>query len=248
MMMALPTEPKPMIAGMNTTGGAQAAEARIQQLKLLRAALTKRAELKNMPINEETFRTLLQQQLEAAQQRKALVEQGINPDAGPTTIEGAPKKALQPYPYAGKPISPVSNTVPNSLQSRRQAISGEINALSQKYGLDPMLIDAVIRQESGYQSKVVSKSGAIGLMQLMPATARDLGVKNPYDPHQNMEGGVKYLSQQLNRFGGNVSLALAAYNAGPGAVQKYGGIPPYKETQNYVRKILKNYLTQKYQP
>jgi soluble lytic murein transglycosylase-like protein len=248
MMMALPTEPKSSIAGINTAGGAKAAEARIQQLKLLRAALTKRAELKNMPVNEETFRTLLEQQLNAAAKRKALVQQGIDPDAGPTTVEGAPTTTLQPYPYAGKPINPLSNTVPNSLQARRQAISGDINALSQKYGLDPMLIDAVIQQESGYQSKVVSKAGAIGLMQLMPATAKDLGVSNPYDAKQNMEGGIKYLSQQLNRFGGNVALALAAYNAGPGAVQKYGGIPPYKETRNYVRRILKNYLTQKYQP
>ena len=84
-------------------------------------------------------------------------------------------------------------------------------------------------------------------MQLMPKTAEGLGVKDPYDPLQNLEGGVKYLAQQLDRFGGNVSLALAAYNAGPGAVSKYGGIPPYNETQNYVRKIMKNYLSKKYQ-
>jgi soluble lytic murein transglycosylase-like protein len=84
-------------------------------------------------------------------------------------------------------------------------------------------------------------------MQLMPSTAAGLGVQNPYDPIQNLEGGIKYLGQQLERFGGNVSLALAAYNAGPNAVSKYGGIPPYGETQRYVRNILKHYLAQKYQ-
>ena len=120
-----------------------------------------------------------------------------------------------------------------------------ISSLGQKYNLDPLLIHAVINQESGYQPKVVSKSGAMGMMQLMPATAKGLGVTNPYDPLQNMEGGIKYLKLQLERFGGNVALALAAYNAGPNAVSKFGGIPPYQETQQYVRNILTNYLKAK---
>jgi hypothetical protein len=99
-------------------------------------------------------------------------------------------------------------------------------------------VQAVIAQESGGQPRVVSKAGAIGLGQLMPATARGLGVTDPYNPEQNIKGTVKYLAQQLKTFGGDKQKALAAYNAGPGAVKKYGGIPPYKETQNYVKAIM----------
>lgn len=121
----------------------------------------------------------------------------------------------------------------------------EINKMAynaaMKYQVDPDLVRAVIQQESGWNPTAKSGAGALGLMQLMPDTAKDLGVKNPLDPQQNIEGGVKYLSQQLKRFG-DVNLALAAYNAGPGAVQKYGNqVPPYKETQNYVETIMGNF-------
>ena len=95
-------------------------------------------------------------------------------------------------------------------------------------------------QESSFNHKTISHAGAIGVMQLMPDTARGLGV-NPYNTSQNIEGGAKYLKEMLGQFNGDVAKALAAYNAGPGAVKKYGGIPPYKETQNYVNKIMKEY-------
>ena len=108
-------------------------------------------------------------------------------------------------------------------------------------GLDPRLVQALMQAESAYNPRAVSRKGAIGLMQLMPATARDLAVPDPYDPEQNIRGGVTYLRQMLDLFDGRVELALAAYNAGPGAVQRHHGIPPYAETQQYVQRVLTLY-------
>lgn len=109
--------------------------------------------------------------------------------------------------------------------------------LSARYDLSPALIEALVWQESRWREDAVSHAGARGLAQLMPGTARDLGV-NPHDPVANLEGGARYLREQLNRFGGNVELALAAYNAGPGRVMRAGGIPRIAETQDYVARIM----------
>ena len=117
----------------------------------------------------------------------------------------------------------------------------EIAAAASKYGVDPALVRAVVQQESGFDPNATSPAGAQGLMQLMPATAAGLGVTNPYDPAQSIDAGTRYLAGQLDRFGGDVRLALAAYNAGPGAVQQCGGVPPYPETQRYVENILAHY-------
>ena len=111
-----------------------------------------------------------------------------------------------------------------------------ISQVEREYGLPLGIVDAVIYQESRGRMNAVSPKGALGLMQLMPGTAAQLGV-NPYDADQNIRGGARYLRQQIDRFG-SIPLALAAYNAGPGAVLRYGGIPPYRETQNYVATIL----------
>jgi soluble lytic murein transglycosylase-like protein len=113
----------------------------------------------------------------------------------------------------------------------------EIDAAAAKYGIDPALLRGLIRQESNFDPNAGSPAGAQGLAQLMPGTAAALGVTNPLDPAQSIDGGAKYLRQQLDAFGGDVTKALAAYNAGPGAVQRYGGVPPYAETQNYVRQV-----------
>lgn len=116
---------------------------------------------------------------------------------------------------------------------------------SQKYNVDESLIRAVIRQESGFNPQATSCCGAQGMMQLMPETAAGLGVKNAYDARDNIMGGTKYLGQLLSQFDGNMTKAIAAYNAGPGAVQHYGGVPPYSETQNYVDKVLGYYQENK---
>lgn len=126
--------------------------------------------------------------------------------------------------------------------SRRiKTYSHLIRQTAEKYGLDPHLVAGLIKQESGGNPNAVSHAGAMGLMQLMPGTARMLGVRDPMDAQQNIEGGVKYLRQMLDKFGGDVKLALAAYNAGPGNVQKYGNkIPPFRETQDYVVRVTRN--------
>jgi soluble lytic murein transglycosylase-like protein len=114
----------------------------------------------------------------------------------------------------------------------------DIEAIALRYGLSPQLVDAVAWAESRYRASAISPKGAIGLMQLMPATARQLGVQNPHDPVQNIKGGAAYLRAQLDRFDGDVERALAAYNAGPGAVIRHGQVPPYRETRRYVQNIL----------
>ena len=132
---------------------------------------------------------------------------------------------------------PTANSASNSSQSQN-AVRQHIQLAATRFGVDRNLVDAVAWQESRYNPRALSTAGAMGVMQLMPGTARQLGVRNPQDVEQNVVGGTAYLRQQLERFGNNVPLALAAYNAGPGAVIKYGGIPPYRETQDYVRQIM----------
>ncbi len=132
-----------------------------------------------------------------------------------------------------------------TFKNSREDIENLINKYAQKNNLDPDFIKAVVKQESGFNPDAKSKCGAMGLMQLMPQTAKGLGVIDAFDPEQNIDGGTRYLKSMMNRFNNDPKLALAAYNAGPAAVQKYGDIPPYRETQNYVKNILSSYEAMK---
>ena len=150
--------------------------------------------------------------------------------------------------YAQKPDAEFQKVLDAKVENKknpekisRSEIDDLITKYSDKTGLDEDFVKAVINQESGFNPNATSKCGAMGLMQLMPSTAQGLGVTNAYDAEQNIEGGTKYLKGLMDRFNNDKSLALAAYNAGPNAVKKYGGIPPYAETQNYVKSVLSRY-------
>jgi len=146
-------------------------------------------------------------------------------------------------------LNKVDDNSQNKVFKKDVESRAEIDSLIEKYssknGLDKDFVKALVKQESGFNPNATSKCGAMGLMQLMPSTAQGLGVSNAYDIEQNIAGGTKYLKSMIDRFNGDEKLALAAYNAGPNAVKKYGGIPPYQETQNYVKNVLSIYENMK---
>jgi soluble lytic murein transglycosylase-like protein len=163
----------------------------------------------------------------------------------PATPAPAPAAAAPASSFAGALAAAQTSPsgAPVSGTGSTSAFDAQINAAAAGNGIDPALLKGLVSQESGFNPNARSGAGALGLTQLMPGTAASLGVTNPLDPAQSLQGGAKYLREQLDRFGGDEQLALAAYNAGPGAVQKYGGVPPYAETQNYVNSVMSKAAT-----
>lgn len=166
-----------------------------------------------------------------------------------TVSQTVPTPILRPTPQKNNitkmPVMATTNQPPyisaGTSYGRAAAYAGLIERAAAAFQVESKFIHAIIHTESSYNPNAVSPVGAQGLMQLMPATARRFGVSNPYNPEQNIVGGVSYLRWLLNRYNGNLVLAAAAYNAGEGRVDKYGGIPPFKETQDYVRKVMRFY-------
>ncbi len=170
-----------------------------------------------------------------------------------TNVPTSPKSKQVPlprsgsFPLPGKPAAPSGSNGQAAGSSAASASKGQeyerhIRAACVAHNLDHRLVKAVIRAESQFNPEAVSPKGAMGLMQLMPETSRLLGVGDPFDPSQNIDGGVRYLKDLMGRYQNNIALALAAYNAGPGAVERYGGIPPYDETLVYIQRVLRYYL------
>jgi soluble lytic murein transglycosylase-like protein len=157
----------------------------------------------------------------------------------PKTVSNIVNKNGENTPSVQKEAAISGNSFIDRVNQRLSAYSGIITAASEKFGVPEYLIKAIITAESAGKADAKSSAGAKGLMQLMDGTAKSLGVKNSYNPAENIMGGTEYISNMLKKFNGNIEYALAGYNAGPGNVDKYGGIPPFKETQNYVKRVKK---------
>lgn len=183
----------------------------------------------------------LEADLAAVQRRIAaiagVVGAGVRPSLDAASQPGERFAALVSATGAAavKRLGPSGRESQNADPGGIQAL---IESAARADGVDPVLVRAVAESESGFDPSARSRTGAIGLMQLMPATAQALGVQNPYDPAQNVQGGAHYLHELLDRFAGDIPSAVAAYNAGPAAVERYGGIPPYAETTAYVARVM----------
>ena len=180
-----------------------------------------------------------------AQEARWAAQQGQT--ASPEARPRPPRQGETPRRIdASAPISalspPAARSVPvPSPRAPAAGLAETLLASARRHGVDPLLVKAVILAESAGRRWATSPKGAMGLMQLLPATARRFGVPDPFDPAQNVAGGTRYLRWLLDRFGGDVTLALAGYNAGEGAVERHGGVPPYRETRNYVRSVQSNH-------
>lgn len=188
---------------------------------------------------------------EGIRQRMSEIQQRMReafPDrSSEATSPGAPRKLEGSFGLdAFRPFDPKAAGI--KWNPDAETLRPLIEEAANRNGVAPELLDALVSAESAYDSRARSRAGALGLTQLMPGTAEALGVSDPFDPAQNLNGGAKYLSQLIQRFDGDLPKALAAYNAGPNAVLKHGGIPPYTETQNYVNRVLSIYQQRRQQP
>ncbi len=183
--------------------------------------------------------------LDVKKQQIFAQDPGAATETSKSSFDAALEEALATEPsksVKAERVSPDSySKLPENFEEYIDSVTAEVSA-EHSVDLSPNLVKSVIKQESGFNPNATSGAGAQGLMQLMPATARSVGVFNSMNPYQNVRGGITYLAQMMKRFDGNIQKSLAAYNAGPGAIEKYGGIPPYRETQNYVQSIMKDYL------
>lgn len=187
----------------------------------------------------------------AAEPARVFLSGAAGPVMGTRTavggLAGIPGDALAaanvpPIAWSGGEPTPMAEALAPALEPPlRPSVKqwqGLVEGTAARHGVPAWLVQNVLQVESGGNPAATSPAGAMGLMQLMPGTARELGVTEPYDPAQNLDGGVRYLAQMLKRFDGDLEKAVAAYNAGPGAVQRFDGVPPYTETQRYVEKVL----------
>ncbi len=156
------------------------------------------------------------------------------------------RKAISKKSNRVKPVHSLCNK--KRMRVRAEKYRRSIEIYSRIYNVDESLVHSIIKNESCYQVNAKSPVGAIGLMQLMPGTAKDMLISNPWDPEQNIQGGVRYIAEMIKTFNGDLRLAIAAYNAGPGNVRKYKGIPPFRETRTYVKRVMRDYqrLTAQY--
>lgn len=203
----------------------------LQRINQIEANFNQSPVLKNVQ-NIRSFEEMLagtQQKIEKeSATAKVAVEKNAVPDKMSAALQEA--KGVAADKSAGK---------------ENHGVAADISAMIQesaaRHGVDAALVDAIAKNESAYQPDAVSQAGAVGVMQLMPATADGLGVKNIYDPYDNIDGGTRYLKELLDTFDGDITKTVAAYNAGPQAVKAYGGVPPYAETQSYVKNVLADY-------